>query len=223
MEATMMLRDRAAMLSGVGLGIGLMYLLDPAGGRRRRALARDKIARTINVGTDAIGTTGRDLTHRAAGTAARLRRGMRRHQVDDAVLVDRVRAQLGRVSSHPHAIDVDATDGVVTLRGPILEAEVREVLRTIERVRGVRGVLNAFEVHSEPGNVPALQGESTLPTSASDLVQRQWAPTTRLFAGTAGTTLAGYGAARRDTPGALLIATGIGLLAGAVMNLRRAS
>jgi len=38
--------------------------------------------------------------------------------VDDDVLVERVRAHLGRAVSHPHAVDVGAADGVVTLRGP---------------------------------------------------------------------------------------------------------
>ncbi len=31
-----------ALLSGIGVGAALMYVLDPDRGRRRRALARDK-------------------------------------------------------------------------------------------------------------------------------------------------------------------------------------
>ena len=33
-----------SILAGVGMGAGLMYILDPQTGRRRRALARDKMA-----------------------------------------------------------------------------------------------------------------------------------------------------------------------------------
>lgn len=35
-----MLQDRGAVLTGLGVGVGLMYLLDPERGRRRRAHPR---------------------------------------------------------------------------------------------------------------------------------------------------------------------------------------
>src|ERR687897_687835 len=75
-EGTTMLQDRAAaVLTGLGIGGGLMYFLDPERGRRRRALVRDQIAHSANKGADAIGATGRDLAHRATGAAARVRGG----------------------------------------------------------------------------------------------------------------------------------------------------
>jgi uncharacterized membrane protein len=214
-----MLQSRGAALTGLGLGVGLMYLLDPARGRRRRALVKDKLTRTLNVTADAAGTTGRDLAHRAAGTAARVRGSVRRRPVDDLVLIERVRAQLGRVVSHPHAIDVKVTDGRVTLSGPVLRAEVNQLLRAVERVDGVRELVNTLEQHTEPGNVPALQGGSTPRLPGPDILQRQWAPATRLLIGAAGATAAGYGASRRDVPGAILAAFGAALTARAATNL----
>jgi uncharacterized membrane protein len=214
-----MLQDRGAALTGLGVGVGLMYFLDPERGRRRRARARDKLAHTLNVTTDAAGTTARDLAHRAAGTAARVRSSLRRQPVDDVVLIERVRAQLGRVVSHPHAIDVKATDGRVMLSGSVLHAEVNQLLHAVERVDGVRQVVNKLEEHKEPGNVPALQGGSTPHPPRPDIWQRQWAPATRLLVGATGTAAVGYGASRRDVPGAILSALGVGLAARAATNL----
>jgi uncharacterized membrane protein len=214
-----MLQDRGTALMGLGIGAGLMYFLDSERGRRRRALVRDKIAHTLNVSTDAAGTTRRDLAHRAAGTAARVRNAFWPRQAEDVVLIERVRAQLGRVVSHPHAIEVKASDGRVTLSGPVLQAEVNQLLGAVERVDGVRDVINALEEHKEPGNVPSLQGGSTKRPPRPDVWQRQWAPTTRLLIGTAGAAATGYGVSRRDVPGGLLAAIGIGLLARATTNL----
>jgi uncharacterized membrane protein/osmotically-inducible protein OsmY len=214
-----MLQDRGVMLAGVGIGAGLMYFLDPERGRRRRARVRDRIAHTANLSADCLGATGRDLAHRATGAAARVRGALRPDRADDIVLIERVRAQLGRFVSHPHAIDVEAANGRVTLRGPILQGEVKRLIRAVERVRGVREVVNDLTEHPRAGNVPALQGGSTPLISQPDVWQRAWAPTTRLLVGTAGTALAGYGVARRDVPGAILTVTGLGLIARAATNL----
>ena len=214
-----MLQDRGSALTGLGIGLGLMYFLDPERGRRRRARVRDKLTRVLNVGTDAAGTTRRDLAHRVAGTAARMRHALRRLPADDVVLVERVRAQLGRVVSHPHAIDVKATNGNVTLSGPILQAELNQLLRAVERVDGVRDVANALEEHKEPGHVPALQGGSTPRPPKPDLLQEHWAPTTRLLMGTAGAAATGYGLSRRNLRGGILAAIGAGLVARAATNL----
>jgi osmotically-inducible protein OsmY len=152
------LRNRGAMLMGLGIGAGLMYLLDPERGRRRRVLVRDKVVRATNVAADAMGATGRDVAHRATGAAARLRRALSPAPVDDTILAERVRAQLGRWVSHPRAIEVESRDGVVTLRGPVLQREVPRLLSAVERVRGVRDVVSAVEEHTEAGSIPALQG-----------------------------------------------------------------
>lgn len=60
----------AAMLAGLGLGAGLMYLFDPRQGRRRRALARDKIVRMAHQAEDAVDVVTRDMKNRARGLAS---------------------------------------------------------------------------------------------------------------------------------------------------------
>src|SRR5437763_15093221 len=63
--------DRAfALLAGAGLGAGLMYILDPDLGRRRRALVRDKAVRLANKAQDAACVVSRDMQNRARGLAS---------------------------------------------------------------------------------------------------------------------------------------------------------
>ncbi|MEO8431942.1 MAG: YtxH domain-containing protein [Acidobacteriota bacterium] len=63
----------AALIGGIGLGAAVMYALDPQGGRRRRAIARDK-AMSFAKGTgEAVGSRSRDLGNRARGVAAEVR------------------------------------------------------------------------------------------------------------------------------------------------------
>jgi hypothetical protein len=94
-------------------------------------------------------------------------------------LVERVRAKLGRVCTHPRAIDVDARDGEVTLRGPILSNEVDNVLGMSASVRGVNSVVNGLEPHDSPERVPSLQGEGRLAGPSLDVFQSNRAPATR--------------------------------------------
>jgi hypothetical protein len=179
------------LLVGAGIGAALAFMFDPVGGGRRRALARDKMAWASRKTRDGLDATARDLAHRSQGIAAATRGRLSRQQVDDARLVERVRAKLGRVSSHPRAIDVEAHDGEVTLRGPILSREVDDVLATVGGVRGVSSVVNELEPHDSPEGVPSLQGEGRVAGSSIDLFQRNWAPATRALVATAGLAATG--------------------------------
>lgn len=212
------MRTNTAMLTGIGVGAGAAYLLDPALGRRRRAGVRDAVARVAHKGGDAIGATSRDLANRSRGLAARTTRYLRPGDATDDVLVERVRAKLGRHSSHPHALRVEAHEGVVTLRGPILAQEAADLVRTVGRVRGVREVRDELERHDEPGNVPALQGGATRPGELPALAQESWSPAARALVGAAGAVLAGVGVRRGRWAGPALSAAGIALIARALTD-----
>src|SRR5437867_2211648 len=99
--------------TGIGLGAALMYLLDPDRGNRRRAHWRDQAVHAWNRTADALGTTARDAGHRARGLAAETGARLRDEDVPDEVLVKRVRARMGRVVSHPRAVQVAADQGRV--------------------------------------------------------------------------------------------------------------
>ena len=61
------------ILTGLGVGAALMYLFDPEGGNRRRALIRDKAVKLNRQTRDAIDGTVKDLSNRAKGTVHQLR------------------------------------------------------------------------------------------------------------------------------------------------------
>jgi uncharacterized membrane protein len=210
---------RQALMTGVGWGVGLMYFLDPERGAARRARARDQLTHAAHRSSDALHVVRRDLSHRTSGAKARIRSTMNHQPIDNRVLVERVRAQLGRVVSYPHAIEVDATAGVVRLRGPIFLDEAARAVKATRAVAGVKEVVNQLDPHPNPTAIPTPQRDSEPKRLQLEIWQSSWSPALRLIAGMTGTALAGYGAARRDRQGAMLAATGLGLFARAATNL----
>ena len=61
------------LLTGLILGAGAMFLLDPDRGTRRRALARDRGIRASRKLSEGLGSTARDLRNRTSGAAAELK------------------------------------------------------------------------------------------------------------------------------------------------------
>jgi len=59
-----------ALLTGAGLGAGLMYFLDPIRGRQRRSRVRDKMIRLSHQAQDARDMVIRDARNRMRGLAA---------------------------------------------------------------------------------------------------------------------------------------------------------
>ncbi|HEX2093266.1 MAG TPA: SRPBCC family protein [Longimicrobiaceae bacterium] len=208
------------LLTGVALGAGLMYLLDPDKGTRRRSLLRDQLVHLGHTAGDAAGVAVRDLGNRTRGVAAETRGRVLDGSPDDTVLEARVRSALGRLVSHPGAVHVVARDGQVTLTGPVLADEVETLLAGVRGVRGVKGVENRLQVHEEAGDVSSLQGEGRKRRGPGlDVMQENWAPATRLLVGALGAGMA-LGGMRRNGPLAALAAVaGLGLLSRAATNL----
>jgi hypothetical protein len=139
--------------------------------------------------------------------------------VADEVLVGRVRSKIGRVVSHPSAIEVTADQGRITLRGPVLAREVEDLLAAVSSVQGVADVENRLEAHEQVSGVPGLQGGAPR-EQRFELMQTNWSPTARLLMGTAGGTMACYGLKRRDTLGTIMGTLGAGVLARAIANMQ---
>jgi osmotically-inducible protein OsmY len=131
-------------LGGIGLGAGLMYLLDPDRGKRRRALIRDKCVHAVNSTGDAVGALGgrvRDLGNRSIGVLADARSWITGlNNVDDETLVARIRSRLGHVTNRGGRIDVTADHGQVTLSGATSADKLSDILVRVSTVPGVRGV-----------------------------------------------------------------------------------
>lgn len=207
-----------ALGAGVGLGSGLMFLLDPDRGKRRRALLRDKFVWAARKTGEGVNVTARDLRNRTHGIMSDVQSRFSSHPIDDTKLVERVRAKVGRIVSHPRAIDVTAQDGKVILSGPILTYEVPEILACVNSVSGVNEVINNMEMHEEADNHPSLQGGRERPGYRFEFFQENWSPAARLVAGAAGASLALYGGKRQDALGAGLGAAGLLLLTRGITN-----
>jgi uncharacterized membrane protein len=206
------------MLVGLGVGASLMYLTDPQTGNRRRAVIRDKVRHGIRKAGDAADVAVRDLGNRARGLAAETQSHFSGQEVADHVLAERVRAELGRVCSHPGSVDVVVRNGRGTLTGIILSHEAGRVRARVASVPGVRNVDDRLDIREEAGGLPALQGGAPRRVRYG-WRQTKWSPTVRLLSGVAGTGLALHGAARRDLVGLVTGLSGAGLLARGATNL----
>lgn len=173
-----------AGLIGAGIGGATMFMLDPDRGARRRALMRDKCVWASRKTRDSAEATRRDLNNRMTGLQARVRARFSEDTADDPVLCARVRAELGRVTSHPGALCVNVANGVVTLTGDVLESEAKGIVSAVAAVRGVDGVHNEMTTHGSADGIPALQGGSGRPDQWGTWVRGSWSPTAMLAAGT---------------------------------------
>lgn len=207
--------NMTSLLVGAGAGAGLMYLLDPALGNRRRARMRDRLARARHLTGDAMDATSRDVRNRARGVVAELRSRLSSADVSDDVLQERVRARLGQVVRYAGSIDTTVDSGCVTLRGPVLADDVARLVRRVGQVPGVREVDPRLDVHTEAGDVPGLQGArpSSPGGEVLELMQGSLSPTTRLAAGLGGALLALWGLRRLDAAGVPVATIGMALLA----------
>jgi hypothetical protein len=172
-------------LVGAGLGAGLMFLLDPARGSRRRALIRDKMIFAARKTRDAAGATRRDLGNRLYGLNARARSAFAADNADDRIIRDRVRAELGRIASHPRAICVDSHDRRVALSGDVLASEVPSILSAVKSVHGVEEVDNLMTAHASAAGIPSLQGYSQRPGQWRTWLREGWSPTAMVLSGAA--------------------------------------
>lgn len=210
-------------MGGVGLGAGFMYLADPRSGRWRRAHAQDKAVHVAHEAGDAAQIVARDMAHRTRGLFYELLGRVRREDVDDATLAARVRAALGRVCSHPHAVSVRCNQGRVFLEGVILAAERKKVLRRVRQVRGVGRVEDLLEAHAQAGHHPDLQGGVMRVGDRPEFLQQHWSPAARFLAVLGGAGLMALGLSRRGALGAALGGSGlaVGLRGLTNLELRR--
>jgi hypothetical protein len=213
------MNQRLSPFGWTTLGAGLMYVFDPGSGPRRRALVRDKATRYLNKLSEAVEVTVRDVTNRSRGLLVETQTLLTGADTpDDQVLADRVRAELGFVVSHPHAIEVTANKGHVTVRGPILAREERALLDCVASVRGVSSVESRLEAYEQSDAIPGLQG-GRAQRPRFELLPSNWSPTTRVVTSVIGGMLALAGLQRRNVAGRVFGVLGAGLLARGLTNM----
>lgn len=208
------------LMGGVALGAAAMYILDPDRGRRRRAVLRDKLRSSLGDAGDLARVSARDAGHRAQGIGAVVRRLFSPvGPTDDLVLIERVRARMGRVVSHPHAIQIGARAGRVVLSGPILANEAPRLIRAVRSVWGVLEVDDQLVVHERPESIPSLQGAGRRNALRTEIMRERWTPALRVASVVGGTGLAVCAARQRGTAGLVLGALALAFGARGATNL----
>ena len=143
----------------VGVGVGLIagYFWDPARGRHRRALGRDKMTRLVRTSRERFQKNAIDKANRTLGVVSEAASLVDTETADDRVVAERVRSEIGRTVSHPGSITVSVENGQVRLTGPVLTNEFDALMRTVMKVKGVKNVESHLDVQDQPGNLPGLQ------------------------------------------------------------------
>ena len=155
------------LLLGLAIGAAVTYFAEPRRGAWR--------------GVGAKGT----------GLFTATRRRWRNENADRRV-VERVRAKLDQTSARAQSIHVTSTDGIVTLRGPILSTEVDDVMAAVWSVRGVLAVNNAMEAHQSPWEMPGLQIDGWGFAPTDDQPVRRWKRTRPALMTAAGLAATGF-------------------------------
>jgi hypothetical protein len=215
----MQMHRTVSLVSGAGLGVGLTYFFDPDRGRRRRAFVHDKgLGRSKRI-AEFDGAAAKETGNGVIGMGPAAKSWVQPAPPgSDRTLVERVRGKLGEFSRHASAIDVQATEGTVTLSGPVLEDEFDGICNAIARVPGVAQIFNRLERHGAP-DVPALQEpQHRKPGSRFPLIQSNWLPTARTAAALMGAAAMLYGASRRTAGAVTVAASGLGLLVRSMTN-----
>jgi uncharacterized membrane protein len=193
----------------------LVYFLDPDTGKKRRTLLKDRSAHLLKEADRAVGKASRDLSNRARGAVAEARSLVPLREVSDEVLVEQVRARIGRVTSFPHFVEVSARDGAISLRGAALESELDNLMAAVSSIRRVSSVHSVLKAYQQPQDIPGIhQGAPRHRSTAPG-----WTPAARLAMGVAGGALALYGGARHGVVRGTLRLAGLGLLARAFTNM----
>jgi uncharacterized membrane protein len=190
---------------GILFGAGLMYLLDPVRGKRRRRRIEEAVRHAERVERRLLTKAASDAQNRVHGLVERVRHAPSAHAPDD-VIEQRVRARIGHVSMHPGAIEISVIERRVILRGPVLADEADDIVRTARFTPGVREIVDKLERHDSPLGVPALQGGRRRNARGA------WNPTLQAGAMGAGTLMMTYGIILRRG----LIGTAIGAVGGAL-------
>ncbi len=189
-------RNIARILAGAyGAGVLTMYFLDPQRGKRRRREVRDALVHSRREVEKFAGRFARDVESRAEGAIAGGQKVFHHKPPSDYVLEQRVHTALGRILSHPGAVEVGAKDGSVFLSGWILADEADAVDKAVASVDGVKDFTSYLNTTDRPEHISSLQGGGRRKT-VPEFLQQRWSPTARVLAGCAGAGLAAYGVRR---------------------------
>ena len=138
----------------VGLGALLAYFFDPENGRRRRALARDRIPALFRRGSERVEQTAKSVSSEAQATKAKVahRKEAEKPQPDDVTLARKVETEIFRDADVPKGqINVNAENGKIVLRGEVEKpAMIKDLEKRAKKVQGVAEVENLLHTPGSP-------------------------------------------------------------------------
>ena len=140
------------LLGLIGLGAALTYFFDPSEGRRRRAVAGDRIAAFFRRSARRGEQIGRAASSQAEGVVEKVKHveEERKPQPDDVTLARKVETEIFRDAEVPKGqINVNAENGKIVLRGEVGQPEMIRDLE--ERARTVQGVQDVENLLHLPG------------------------------------------------------------------------
>lgn len=136
----------------IGIGVGLMYFLDPESGARRRLWLHEKWARPTKKEQDSLAGAEASSDRVAEAGADDISLTAPNDVATDEELARRVRLALERALPQPPAVEVIAHHGLVILSGEVSAEEQDIVLTCVRAVPGVIDVENRVEVRTAAGN-----------------------------------------------------------------------
>jgi osmotically-inducible protein OsmY len=154
--------DPGLFVLGAMVGAGVMYLLDPVRGRRRRARLRDRLIHGAHEAEDlgdAAAGSARHMRNRARGMLVETRARMMEARVEDTVLEGRLRAELGRLIQPVGDVRAEVLEGAVRLTGTVDAGDEERLVAGLRRVPGVRSVHNQLRMRSDAQTAGANTGE----------------------------------------------------------------
>jgi osmotically-inducible protein OsmY len=143
-----------ALVIGGAVGAALVYMLDPDRGRRRRAMARDRLTATVRRSGRRAGHLRRRVGAGAYGVRQKVTHLTPQDEStpDDVTLTRRVESEVFRDADVPKGnINIAAHDGLVILRGQVQHPrQIDDLAARVRKVHGVRDVENLLHLPDTP-------------------------------------------------------------------------
>jgi osmotically-inducible protein OsmY len=134
----------------MAMGATLAYFFDPQNGRRRRAMAQQRIPAFFRKASRKAGDAGSTVASEASAAKQKAThlKEEEKPQPDDVTLARKVETEIFRDSDIPKGrINVNAENGKVVLRGEVEQPElIKDLEQRTKKVQGVQEVENLLHV-----------------------------------------------------------------------------
>lgn len=141
----------APVIAGIAAGAAGAYFLDPADGKRRRHIARDKAGKYLRKGAAETRRRADYASGAAVGAMHEATESPRdpERDLNDPTLARKVETEIFRSAEAAKGkVNVNAEDGIVYLRGEASADEIRQLVHLAGEVDGVQAVESLLH---EPG------------------------------------------------------------------------